>query len=217
MVRAADGFGWPSSPHTAGKEAKSYQGRLKLSEISQQRWSLIRRHEPAIDDESVRRKKRWQVRGRIEPGHSSEESVVVVQYLLECRGGVIVKVRCRSADSTKLGGVHDSKVSGLPREEQSPGVRGCNELERAVRECDAIRARIALKPLRTRRVAICGRVRTCSLDLVIAHEGTYEPHLGSGTTRMQRAAVTLGTSAVEDYFAVLFQYIQLRVGIGKGS
>ena len=88
---------------------------LQLSEISQQRGTLVRGYEPPIDDESVRRKKRWQVRWRIESGHSSEESVVVIQYLLECRCGVIVKVGRGSADSTQLCDVHDSKVSGLPR------------------------------------------------------------------------------------------------------
>ena len=57
----------------------------ELSEIRQQSWSLLRRHEPAIDHETVRRENRWQVWRRVEPCRAPEERVVVVEHGLECR------------------------------------------------------------------------------------------------------------------------------------
>ncbi len=36
-----------------------------------------------------------------------------------------------------------------------------------------------------------------------------------GRARIQRAAVALGTGAVEDYLALLLKFIQLRVWVGE--
>jgi hypothetical protein len=57
----------------------------ELSQVRQQRWSLLRRHEPAIDHETVRRKNRREVWRRVEPGRSPEERVVVVEHGIERR------------------------------------------------------------------------------------------------------------------------------------
>jgi len=57
----------------------------ELSEVRQQRWSLLRRHEPAIDHETVRRKNRREVWRWVEPGRSPEERVVVVEHGIERR------------------------------------------------------------------------------------------------------------------------------------
>ena len=67
------------------------------------------------------------------------------------------------------------------------------------------------KPLRTWRVAIRGRTRTCGLDVVIAREGAHERRIGSGPARMQRTAVALGAGAVEDYLALLLKLVQLGI------
>lgn len=86
---------------------------LQLSQVGQQRGSLVRRQERAIDHEAVRRKKWRQVGCWIQPSRAPEESVVVVEHLLECCSGIVVKIRSCFANAAQLGYVHHGEVRRL--------------------------------------------------------------------------------------------------------
>src|SRR6266404_3146845 len=64
---------------------------LQLPEIGQQRCSLVRGDETAIDGEAVQCENRWQVGRWIKPSHAREEGDVVIQHLLERRSRVVVE------------------------------------------------------------------------------------------------------------------------------
>lgn len=66
---------------------------LQLSQVSKQRRPFVRRQEPTIDNQAIRRKNAWQIRRRIQPGHGREKSDVVVEHRLERLRRVVVKVR----------------------------------------------------------------------------------------------------------------------------
>ncbi len=97
-----------------------------------------------------------------------EQSLVVVEHLLERRRRVVVKVRSGPADSTELRDVHHAEIRRLPGEKQSAGVRGREGLCRAVRECHAIGPRISVESWRTRRETVGRWTRTGRLNRVIA-------------------------------------------------
>src|SRR6266498_4292983 len=188
---------------------------LELAEVRQQRCPLIRRDEPAIDNQAVRRKKRRQVGRWNQLRQVREEGVVVIEHLLERRRRVVVKIGGGLADAAQLRDVHPFDVPRLTRQEQSSRIRSRDELEGAIRQRDAVNAGVAREPRRTGREATRVRARAGGLYVVIAHEGTHERRLGRRAARMQCTAMALRAGAVEDYLALLLKLIQLRVCIGK--
>ena len=69
------------------------------------------------------------------------------------------------------------EIAGLSRQEQTSGIRGRGELERAVGALDSIDTGVARQPLWTRREAIDRGARTTRKDVVIAHDGAHERSL----------------------------------------
>src|SRR5215831_13623731 len=57
----------------------------ELSQVREQGWSLLRRHEPAINHKAVRGQNRRQVGWRVEPSRAPEERIVMVEHGLERR------------------------------------------------------------------------------------------------------------------------------------
>ena len=141
----------------------------------------------------------------------------MVEHLLERSRRVVVEVGRSLANAAQLGDVQGPEVVRMPCQEQSCRVGRRDELEGAVCSRDAVPASVARKPLRTRREAVRGRARAGGLDRVVAREGanTRECRIGRGRTGMQRAAVALSASAVEDYPALLLKLIQLGIRIGE--
>ena len=139
----------------------------------------------------------------------------MVQDVLECSRRVVVEVRSSSVDSAQLRDVHYAEVCRLTGKKQSSRIRCGDELEGAIRKSDTVSTRVARQLLRTGRIAIRGRARTSGRNVVIAHDRTHEARLGSRATRMQRTAMTLRASSVEDYLALLFEFVQFWIRIGK--
>src|SRR6266545_3155766 len=79
---------------------------LELAEVRQQRCPLIRRDEPAIDNQAVRRKKRRQVGQWNQLRQVREEGVVVIEHLLERRRRVVLKIGGGLTDAAQLRDVH---------------------------------------------------------------------------------------------------------------
>src|SRR5436190_23602395 len=91
---------------TRAARAEEASSPLQLSKVRQQRGALVHCDEPAIDDETVRRQNRRQIRRWIQTSCSPEQGVIVIQYLLERRRGVVVEVRGGPADPAQLCDFH---------------------------------------------------------------------------------------------------------------
>ena len=96
-LRKLDVF-WANS-HRALRPIGRHYTVLELSEVRQQRLPFFRSNESAIDDEPVRGENRRQIGRWIQPSSTPELGVIVVDYLFECRRGVVVEVRSRPADA----------------------------------------------------------------------------------------------------------------------
>ena len=122
--------------------ADAAPAQLQLSKICQQRNTLLGAMIPRSShpsDDMIARQLRW----GIDPGHAPEERVVVVEHLLERRGGVVVKIRGRLPMPRSL----VMSITPIPlaaSEQHPPGVRGRDDLESAIPERDLVGPCIAL-------------------------------------------------------------------------
>src|SRR4029453_6292711 len=209
-------------PAGEGKRERFAHGAkvvLELSQIREQPRPLLRVHESAIHRHAIGRHKGRQVAlrdegRRIDSFRAPEQRIVVIEYVLERRSGIVVEIRRGPADPPQLRDVHHAEIRWMACEKQSPGIRGRDELEITVRERDAIPARVAGEPRWTGREAIRRRPRTRRLNVVIAHEWPRDQCLGSAAAWMQCPTMTLRARAIEYGFALLLEFRQLRIRIG---